>query len=149
MATDRVQPTILIYGVDDARAAAAAAASLGLAVTLLVPASIAAGLGADVIGRLFAIVRSEVPRARLTTAVDCADAPGLALALLRRGIDAVRVEGPEDMLRRIADIARQCGAALAEEPAAGIDLLAVSDPRAACEAWLGGFKTGAPRPNCE
>jgi len=149
MATDRVQPTILIYGVDDARAAAAAAASLDLAVTLLVPAPIAAGLGADVIGKLFAIVRGEVPRARVTAAVDCADAPGLALALLRRGIDAVRVEGPEDMLRRVEDIACQSGAALAEEPAECLDLLAVSNPRAACEAWLGGFKTGATRPNCE
>jgi hypothetical protein len=149
MATDRVQATILIYGVDDARAAAAAAASLGLAVTLLVPAPVAAGLGADVIGKLFAIVRREVPQARVTAAVDCADAPGLALALLRRGVDAVRVEGPENMLRRIADIASQCGAALAEEPAEGLDLLAVSEPRAACEAWLGGFKTEAARPNCE
>ncbi|MDZ3838501.1 MAG: hypothetical protein U0S49_14120 [Rhodospirillales bacterium] len=149
MASDRVQPTILIYGIDGARAAAAAAASLGLAVTLLVPAPVAAGLGADVIGKLFAIVRDEVPQARITAAVDCADAPGLALALLRRGIDALRVEGPEDMLRRIAEIASQCGASLAEEPAESLDLLAVRDPRAACEAWLGGFKTEATRPNCE
>jgi hypothetical protein len=146
---DRAQPTILVYGVDDARAAAAAAASCGLPVTLLVPASIAAGLGADVIGRLFAIVREDVPQARVTAAVDCADAPGLALALLRRGIDAVRVEGPEEMLRRIEDIASRTGATLAAGPAACLDLFAETDPRAACKAWLGGFKTGPAKPNCQ
>jgi hypothetical protein len=139
---DRAHPTILVYGLDDARAAAAAAAACGLSVTLLVPAPVAAGLGADVIGKLFAIVRDEVPQARLTAAVDCADAPGLALALLRRGVDAVRVDGPEEMLRRIEDIASLSGARLAVAPAECLDLLAVTDPRAACEAWLGGFKTG-------
>jgi hypothetical protein len=146
---DRDPPTILIYGLDDARAAAAAAACLGLPVTLLVPASIAAGLGADVIAALFASVRREVPQARLTAAVDCADAPGLALALLRRRIDAVRVEGPEKMLRRIQDIASRTGAALAARPPACLDLLAASDPRAACDAWLQGFNTAESTPNCE
>jgi hypothetical protein len=81
--------------------------------------------------------------------VDCADAPGLALALLRRGIDAVRVEGPEEMLGRIEDIASRTGAALFVRPAECLDLLAATDPRAACEAWLDGFKTCPAEPNCQ
>lgn len=149
MGKDRPGPTVVIYGLADARAAAAAAAALDLPVTLSIPFPVAAGLGADVIARLFAIVRAEVPQARVVAAVDCADAPGLALALLRRGIDRVRVEGTEETRHRIAEIASQCGAAIALEPADSLDLLAAEDPRAACEAWLRGFKTGAGKPNCE
>ncbi len=149
MGKDRPGPTVLVYGLADARAAAAAAAALDLPVTLSIPFPVAAGLGADVIARLFAIVRAEVPRAQVTAAVDCADAPGLALALLPRGIDRVRVEGTEETLRRIADIASQCGASIAGEPADSLDLLVAEDPRATCEAWLRGFTTGAGKPNCE
>lgn len=150
MATRRPKPTIIVYNLEDARAAAAAAATLDLPVILRIPSPVAAGLGADVIGKLFAILRDEIPQAQVTAVVDCADAPGLALALLRRGIDRVRVDGTEETLRRIADIARQGGAAIAGgEPEDGLDLLAAEDPRAACEAWLRGFKTGAPKPNCE
>ncbi len=147
-------PAIVVYSLRDARGAAAAtaAAALDLPVSLRVPADIAAGLGADVIGSLFASLRAEFPQARVIAAVDCADAPGLALALLRRGIDRVRVEGPDEMRRRLADIAAQSGAALNDEAGVtseALDLLTVDDPQAACEAWLKAFKNGAAKPNCQ
>lgn len=152
-----MQPAIVVYGLADARAAAAAAAALDIAVTVRVPAAVAAGLGADVIGALFARVRAEVPVARITAAVDCADAPGLALALLRRGIDRVRIDAGAEARRRIADIAARSGAALDDaKPDAGpdmpgqeLDLLHVDDPASACETWLRGFKTSHVKPNCQ
>ncbi|MGZ8996071.1 MAG: hypothetical protein ACXW3P_06205 [Rhodospirillales bacterium] len=148
------QPVIVIYSLADALAAAVAADALDLPVILRVPAEVAAGLGADVIGNLFALARSELPHAKLTAAVDCADAPGLALAMLRRGIDRVRVHGSQEMLRRIADIAAQTGAAAAldgsdDDAAPTLDLLAVDSPRTACAAWLEGFKIRCSRPNCQ
>jgi hypothetical protein len=136
------QPVIAIYGLADARAAAAAAAALDIPVTLRIPADVAAGIGADVIAQLFVLTRAEFPSARLTAAVDCAGAPGLAIALLRRGIDRVRVDGPAEMLRRVADIAAESGATLDDVTGPALDLLSVDDPRKACEAWLKGFKTG-------
>lgn len=149
MANSRAQPTIIVYSLADARAAAAAAAAFDLPIILRIPAGAAAGLGAEVIGKLFAILLDEIPQAQVTAVVDCADAPGLALALLRRGIDRVRVEGPEEMIHRISDIARQSGSALAGEPGESLDLQAAADPQAVCEAWLRAFKTGASKPNCE
>lgn len=149
MAPEPPQATIVVYGLADARAAATAAAALDLPVTLRIPAGIAEGLGAEVIGSIFAIVRSEVPAARVVAEVDCANAPGLALALLRRGIERVAVDGPSELRRRIADIAALTGAALADETGDSLDLRAADDPSGACEAWLRGFKTGSAEPNCQ
>lgn len=153
MPADQPQPAIVVYGLADARAAATAAAAVDMAVTLRVPAAVAAGLGADVIGSLFARLRAEVPEARITAAVDCADAPGLALALLRRGIDRVRLDACEEARRRTADIAARSGAALDDAepdmPGQELDLLDVDDPASACETWLRGFKTSRAKPNCQ
>lgn len=153
MPADQPQPAIVVYGLADARAAATAAAALDVAVTLRIPAAVAAGLGADVIGSLFARLRAEVPEARITAAIDCADAPGLALALLRRGIDRVRVDAGEEARRRVADIAARSGAALDDAepdmPGQELDLLDVDEPVSACETWLRGFKTSHVKPNCE
>jgi hypothetical protein len=74
--------------------------------------------------------------------LDCGDAPALALAALRQGIDAVRVEAPARVRARIADIARQSGGALVTGRVVALDLAAAGEPLAACRAWLGKARRG-------
>ncbi len=139
-------PSILIDSLIDARAALAAARDLGVAVTLRIRDDTAAALGGEVIARIFASAREEFPGVGFTTAVDCANAPGLAIALLRRGVDRISLRGPADMLARIADIAAACGGALDDDPRPALDLAQAARPRQACAGWLASGGTGGEPP---
>lgn len=138
-------PAILIDSLDDARVALAAAQDLGVGVTLRVREDTAAALGADVIARMVAVAREEFPGVGFTTAVDCGDAPGLAIALLRRGVERVSVRAPADAIARLAAIAEALGArALGDDPAPALDLGGARAPRQACRRWLGAGGTQEP-----
>ncbi len=138
---------VLIYNLADAEATLAAATSLAVPVTLWIREDIAAGYGATVIGRIFALARAAHPEADVRVAVDCGDAAGLALALLRRGVDRVCLIGCEEMLVRVAAIAADYGAALAPLPPDALDLLAVDEPKKTCALWLARFQSGSLRPH--
>lgn len=121
----------------DAGTALRVAQDLGTGVTLRVREDTAAALGAAVIAGIFALARDEFPDVALSTAVECGNAPGLAIALLRRGIDRIALRGPADMLTRVAAIAAAHGGAiLDDDPTPALDLARVSRPQQACERWL-------------
>lgn len=143
----RPSPAIFISSLDDARAALAAAADLGCSPDLWISEDSAAGYGAAIIGRMFALARREYPDVAFRSCVDCGDAPGLALALLRRGIERLHLTGSEALLARVASIAADTGADLAPRPDRALDLHGVEAPKKACATWLQRFPTRGISPH--
>lgn len=137
-------PPIVIHDLAHARAALAAAASLGCAVILRSAPHAAGYLGAGAFAAIVETARGAFPQVPITAVLDCGDSPGLALGALRIGIRAVRLEAAPEVLARIADIASQTGASLDRDDRAALNLLDVPDPEAACRRWLVAFdKAGA------
>ncbi|GAA0599926.1 hypothetical protein [Caenispirillum bisanense] len=82
-----------------------------------------------------ALVTSTAPP--LLPVLDCGDAPGLALAALRLGLPAVRLE-PGPAAAAVAAVAAELGAVVdTGAPAALLDLQGQADPAAACRRFLG------------
>ena len=129
-------PIVIVHGLDDARAALAAAAELGVAVILRSAPGAAAYLGAATFREMVAEAARAHPGVAVTAVLDCADDPGLALNALREGVKAVRVAVAPAVEARIADIAAQVGAVLDDDDGPALDLLYADDPCAACRAWL-------------
>jgi hypothetical protein len=134
MATARA---IIVHDLAQAEAALAVAAELSVPITLMSPPGAAAYQGVGYFAAMVEEARRAVPTAVATAVLDCGDAPGLALAALRHGIDAVRIEAPAKIRARIADIAKQTGGALVTGRVAALDLATAREPREACRAWLG------------
>ena len=127
---------VIVHSLDHARAALAAADGLGAAVTLRSAPGAAAYLGASVFRDMVAEAALAFPDIPHTAVLDCGNDPGLALNALRHGVEALRLDAPADVRRRVADIAAQSGAVLDEDATTALDLFAVADADAACRAWL-------------
>ena len=131
-------PAVVVYGLGDAVAALSAAAALDRPIRLITPLSFSASLGPRVARAMIDAARAAVPQARRTWIIDCGDDAGLAMAALRAGARLIRVNLRADVRVRVADIARQQSARLADDgddqPA--LDLAMVGDARAACLSWL-------------
>ena len=138
---------IIVHGLKDAQAAVAAAADLGVPVTLRSAPGAARTLGAAVFRDMIQEAQRRHPGVAVTAVFDCGDDPGLALGALRHGLKVIRVGVAGEVRERIADIAAQSGARLEEDGrdhggaacAAGepaLDLLDMDDPEAAARSWL-------------
>ena len=138
---------IIVHGLKDAQAAVAAAADLGVPVTLRSAPGAARTLGAAVFREMIQEAQRPHPGVAVTAVFDCGDDPGLALGALRHGLKVIRVSVSGEVLERISDIAAQSGARLEEDgqdsgggaSAAGepvLDLLDADDPEAAVRSWL-------------
>ncbi len=140
--TDRITGSkapriIIVHGIAHARAAAAAAATLGVAVRIRSAPGAAAYGGAGWFLEIIDIVRAEYPNARIEASLDCADAPGYAMAALRRGAEMIRFRGTKTAGEKIAQLADARGAVLDKSRAAPLDLSGIGDPESACLGWLG------------
>ncbi len=131
------EQAIIVHSLAHARAAVRAAAAHGVPVTLFSGPGAAGYAGPEWFRELIAAATAEHPTARVTAVLDCGAAPGHALAALRAGLKAIRIEADPAVGERIAELAADYGARVA--PAAGdaLDLAAAVDPDAACHAWLG------------
>ncbi len=127
---------ITVHSLDHMRAALAAAAEAGVAVTLVSAPAAAAYLGAAVFREMTDAAARAVPGASFIAVLDCGDDPGLALNALRHDVKRIRVDIPHDVRRRIADIAARCGAELDDGGDADLDLGETSDPVTACRRLL-------------
>ena len=131
-------PAIVIHGLAHAEAAVAAAAELGVAVTLISAKGAAGYAGPSWFRAVVEQARAGHPEVDVTAVLDCGDMPGYALAALRDGIVAIRFSG--DTADKIADIAAQCGAQVIAERPEALDLAAVErkgrDLVRACREWL-------------
>jgi hypothetical protein len=123
---------IRIHNLDHAHAALLAARECGAVIALESPAGAALWQGIGWWRAMGLELQKEFPEA--AAILDCGDSPGLALAALRSGIPAVRIDAPAAVLAKIADIADQLGAKawppLPQDDF--IDLLDAADPKARC-----------------
>ena len=129
---------VIVHTLAHCRAALAAAAALGVKVTLLSAPGAASYLGGGYWKAMIDEARSDCPGADALAVLDCGEHAGHALAALRQGVEAVRFHGKPEAADRIADIARKSGAALVERTPRALDLLDEPDPEAACRDWLEG-----------
>ncbi len=130
---------IVFHSLGDARAALAAAAEAGVAVTLQSAPEAAAYAGVGYLKAIADRAAAEHPDADVTAVIDCGADPGFAMAALRIGWQTVRFSGPAKVRAKLTDIAAQTGARLAEddtEAPEALDLLDVADADAACRAFL-------------
>ena len=106
-------PVILVRDWRSTEAALQAARADGTSPTLVTPEGAASFYGAGYLGALQERAETEFPDVAFELIVDCADAPGHALACLRAGVKRISMEPYND---KIADIARQMGAQLVRRP---------------------------------
>ena len=107
------RPVILVRDWSSTEAALQAARASGTSPILITPEGAASFYGAGYLGALQARAETEFPDVAFELIVDCADAPGHALACLRSGVKRISMSEPND---KIADIARQMGAQLVRRP---------------------------------
>ncbi len=139
----RRRTAIMIHGLEQARAALAAAAELGQSVTLVSAPGAAGYAGARWFLKVVALAAAERPEARWKAVLDCADQPGHVLAALRQGAKSVRFTGPKAVAAKLTVIAEQSGACVLTGRLDALDLRGEADPLAACRAWLAGGRTDA------
>lgn len=143
----KLAPTIVVYGFYDAVAALEAAAWLGQPVRLKSPFAVSASLGPQVAWSMFRQASAAVPDAEATWVLDCGDDPGTAMAALRAGVPEMQVAVSGEARARLADIAEQRGARIAEdaEDSPILDLADAEDSVSACRQWLQSVKNA---PDC-
>ncbi len=127
---------IIIHGIDHARAALSVAAKLDVSLTLMSAPSAAAYLGSTVFRDMISEAQKDFPDVSVTAVLDCGDEPGMAMAAMRHGIKAVQISNPPEIRAKLVDIADQRGAVVFEYEGPVLDLLDMSNPAAACLAWL-------------
>ncbi len=124
-------PQIAVQDLDQARAALAAAADLGVSVQLRSAADAAAYAGLEYLKALGEAVNHEV-------LIDCGEDAGLVMAALRIGCKKLVFSGPPEIARKLAEMAEQTGARLlVETTRPGVLVLDPdADAERACRAWL-------------
>jgi fructose/tagatose bisphosphate aldolase len=127
---------VIVYDVEQAKAALAAAAALGVPVTLRSAPGAASYLGPSVFRAVVDTARRCVAHADVVAVMDCGGDAGRALSALRHGIERVRVDLPPATVTRLAEIAASYGAAIDDDVHAALDLLNCDDPAATCQKWL-------------
>jgi hypothetical protein len=132
-------PSVVVHGLDQALQALCA----GRPITLL------SGLGAGVYGgvgwwrALVTAARAAYPDVECADILDCADAPGAAMAALRGGQPALILRPSSPAFAAVASVAARAGARLLQARPPALDL---ADPaasrRLAC--WLSGSAEASP-----
>ena len=132
---------IIVHSLGHARAAVAAAAALGVPVTLASASGAGGYAGPLWFKALIEAATLDHPGVAVSAVLDCGDEAGTVLGALRAGIKRVRFTGPAPIAERLAAIAAQLDATIesgATEVA--LDLLDIGDPAAASRAFLAGNK---------
>lgn len=127
---------IIVHNQEQAAAALSVAQELDVPVTLISAPSAAAYVGATVFRDMISNAAERHPDARYRAVLDCGDEPGLALGALRHGIKGVRIHNGPELSEKLADIAEQRGAFVYSDKGEELDLYGMTDPAAACRAWL-------------
>ena len=127
---------VIVHSLAHARAALAAAAELGVPLTLASAPGAAAYAGPGWFQEVVAQAKAEVPRADCRAVIDCGERPGDVLLALRLGLEQVRFTGKKEAAKKLAAIAEQLGAELITGRLEALDLRGVADPAVACRAWL-------------
>lgn len=118
-----VERPVMVRNSDEAVAAARAAASRGVALTVVSPPGAASFAGPVWFQALVRAARAEVgANPPVTFVLDCGDSPGAVLAAVRAGIEAVSFGGKGPARARLAAIAKRAGVAFREPPVNVFDM---------------------------
>jgi len=131
-----VSGRIIVHSLEQARAAVAAAASLGVPVTLVSAPGAGAYAGPAWFKALVDAAAAAHPEIAVTAVIDCGEEPGTVLAALRAGFRYVVFTGPDAARSALADLAAARGAVLERGEAPALDLLDTGDAEAACRRHL-------------
>ena len=127
---------IIVHGLAHVRAALAAGAERGCAVTLMSAPNAASYAGVGWFAALLREAAAEFRAATYTAILDCGDRADLVQAALREGLKDIAFRGPHRIAARLVDIAGQRHARLHRRLPPALDLLDHPEPLAACRAWL-------------
>lgn len=127
---------VIVHSLAQARAALAAAATLGCSLTLASPPAAAAYVGPAWFQQMIVLAAADFPEVELRAVLDCGDRAGDVLAALRQGIEWVHFTGRRPVAAKLAALAEQQGAVLLTGRLRGLDLRGQKDPEAACRTWL-------------
>ncbi len=127
---------IIVHSLEEARAAVAVAAELGVPVTLASAPEAAGYLGALWFRELVAMASAERPEAEVDAVLDCGDQPGHVMAALRQGLKRVRFTGPKSAATTLRALAGQYDAEIMTGALRAHDLMDQAEPEAACRRWL-------------
>ncbi len=127
---------IIVHSLAEARAAVAAAAELGVPVTLASAPEAAGYLGALWFRELVQMASAERPEAQVSALIDCGDQPGHVMAALRQGLKRVRFTGPKSTAETLGNLASQYDAEIVTGALAAHDLMDQAEPETACRRWL-------------
>ena len=127
---------VIVHSLAHARAALAAAAALGVPVTIVSAPGAAAYAGPGWFQEVVAQAAAQVPQADCQAVIDCGERPGDVLLALRLGLERVRFTGKKAVAEKLAAIAEQQGATLITGRLEALDLRGAADPLTACRDWL-------------
>jgi len=105
-------PAFVVHDLGQAKAALRAARERGARALLVSAPGAARTLGPAVWREMVAEAARAEPDAAFEAILDCGSDPGLALGALREGVKAIVLDAPADVFAKVADIARQQGAAV-------------------------------------
>ena len=128
---------VIVYSLEQARAAIETGAGLGMPVTLMSARGMASFMGPLWFKALTEEAAVNHPEIVVTAVLDCAEEVGTVLAALRAGFKLVRFSGPEEARARLDDIARQMDATVEGAIAFDrLDLLDCTDTSPICRTFL-------------
>ena len=128
---------IIVHDLSEARALLRAAAGLTREITLASPPGAGLSYGAPWFAQILAGAKSDDCGLRVTAILDCADAPGVALAALREGLNHLALRGIDPRAgRALQEIAQAHGGKIYKGRLRLIDPAKYSSPEAAVTAWL-------------
>lgn len=148
MGTPPKRHCFVIHGLDHARAALRAAAATGRPVALWSAPGAAGFMGAPMFREIVKAASAEFPDVDAVGILDCGGGAGYALAALRHGIQALKVDLPPPTAAKIAAIAEGVGASVVGERPVALDLADCPEPVAACRAWMSAARD-ATTPSCQ
>ncbi len=154
MADVKQSPAIIIHSLEQARATLQAAHDLDTVPILLSPRGFAASMGAAVFQAMIDQASVDIPDVTFRAALDCADAPGHAMAALRAGVKAIVLEAHVEARGRVANIARENDCEIYDnsiygdtDQAAPLDLLDHAEPYTACWDYLQSWHDSTHNPS--
>jgi hypothetical protein len=126
---------VIVHGLEDARAALAAAAEAGCGVTLLSAPAAAGYAGFGWWRALIAAARAAMPGVAVEDVLDCDDLAGIAVEALHGGCRAIVFTGPDAQAAPLAALAEVCGARMLRAAPPALDL-GLPGARRRLSAWL-------------
>lgn len=127
---------IVIHTLDHAKAALEAASEMDKPVVLLSAPGAVAYLGATVFRDMVAQAAQAHPTARYQAVLDCGDEPGLAMGAMRHGVSSVCVHVLPEVEAKLGENAAKRGCSVYHREGPELDLMDMSNPKAACVAWM-------------